>query len=222
MKKTYILGNWKSNKTGEEAKEWYRTFVAAMPAIPPDYAVIVCPSFHHIPVFSGAPFALGVQDLSPFPEGAYTGEIAARMVSGAVRYALLGHSERRTNFHETDELVARKVDRAIEAGITPIVCVSSTDQVVALRRLVPAFGNTGMVLYEPLSAIGSGKADTPQNAGEKANEMRKILPVPVLYGGSVTQDNVKGFVQHEHISGVGVGGASLDAGTFAHLIAAAL
>ncbi len=221
MKKTYILGNWKSNKTMDEAKEWYSAFTKAMPPNDPDCTVIICPSFHHLPVFVDPPFALGVQDLSPFPEGAYTGEIAAKMVSGDVQYALLGHSERRTNLGETDALISRKVERAIETGITPVVCVSSLEQADALRGLVPAFEKTGLLLYEPLSAIGSGNADTPENAGAKAKEIREILPVPVLYGGSVTPDNVKGFVENEHLSGVGVGGASLDAGKFSRLIAAA-
>lgn len=222
MKKMYILGNWKSHKTTEEASSWKQQFSTLAPSVPSNVTIILCPAFHHLSLFQGVLYALGAQDLSPFEDGAYTGEVSAAMVGRMVQYALLGHSERRTHFGETDEIVSEKVRRAREAGIRPIVCVSHIDQVKALKALVPDFGEAGMLLYEPVFAIGSGTPDTPQNASRTAQTMSAILSVPILYGGSVTPDNVKAFVGEEYLAGVGVGGASLDPVKFSQLIKAVI
>ncbi len=216
------MGNWKSNKTMEEAKSWIDAYAQHPPKQSPGVTVILVPAYHHLSLFAGiSSYAVGVQDLSPFESGAYTGEISAAMVKGMVSYALLGHSERRKHMGETDEMIASKVQRAREAGLRPIVCVSEVAQVQNLKRLMPDFADSGLLLYEPLFAVGSGTPDTPQNAGLTAKEIRNVLPVPVLYGGSVTPENVRGFVETEQLSGVGVGGASLDAGKFRALIEAA-
>jgi triosephosphate isomerase len=222
MKQLFILANWKANKTIDEARVWVEKFSQRYTASP-NVSLIICPAFHHIPLFAQTPLAplLGIQDLSAFSHGAYTGEIAASMVSGIVKAALLGHSERRKNFGETDAIVAQKTKQAIQAGIIPIVCVSDVSEAQALAEAVPEFVSVGRVLYEPLSAIGTGNADSPDNANAAIATIAAVLPgVPILYGGSVTAENVKGFVQQEHIAGVGVGGASLDPEKFLALVAA--
>lgn len=218
MKQIIILGNWKSNKTAEEARQWVSDFPSD---IPEHVSVIVCPAFHHLSVFAGREraYALGIQDVSPYGSGAFTGAISAAMVNDTVAYAMIGHSERRKHFGETDEIVAEKVKRALEAGIKPVVCVSEFGQAEKLHVLVPEFGNTGLFLYEPLFAIGSGTSDSPEHANDAAAMIHGVFPsVSILYGGSVTHENVKGFVLQEHLSGVGVGGASLDPKKFQALI----
>jgi len=225
MKNLFILGNWKSNKTYTEAVSWEAEFTGKLPPLPEHVTVIVCPAFHHLAIFADKEraYALGVQNVSAFETGAYTGEVAASMVKDVVAYAMIGHSERRKHLGETDEVVAEKVKLAVAAGIRPVVCVSSIDQVKALASFVPAFGDNGLLLYEPLFAIGSGTSDTPENANSAGAEIHGVFPtVPILYGGSVTAENVKGFMDTEHLSGVGVGGASLDPGKFLSLISTAI
>lgn len=224
MKKLFILGNWKSNKTLQEALAWKQSFTENTHLDLDTITVIVCPAFHHLSLFEGVTyFSLGVQDLSPFTSGAYTGAISAGMVKDIASYALLGHSERRKHFGETDEIVADKVKQALAVNLRPVVCVSHLDQVKKLKELVPEFTKSGLILYEPLFAIGSGKSDTPENANKTAQEIDNIIPsVPILYGGSVVAENVKGFVTQPYLSGVGVGGASLDPQKFIQLIQAVL
>lgn len=224
MKQIIILGNWKSNKTLNEAKQWIEKFKSLASVLPSNIRLILCPAFHHLDLFANAklPLSLGVQDVSPFPSGAYTGAMSARMLEGTVEYTLLGHSERRKYFGETDETIAKKVTEAKDAGIKPIVCISQLPEASRLKELVPDFADFGMLLYEPLFAIGSGQSDTPDNADKTAKQLQDIIgTVPVLYGGSVIPENVAGFVQKEHLAGVGVGGASLDPEKFYRLIEAA-
>lgn len=225
MKNLFILGNWKSNKTTAEAVLWQQSFVKNLPPVPEYITIILCPAFHHVPVFAhkSDAYVLGVQNISLFDAGAYTGEVAASMIKDDVTHVMIGHSERRKHFGETDEIVAQKVKRAVAAGITPIVCVSSTGQAKQLSVLAPEFTNSGLILYEPLFAIGSGKSDSPENANAAAGEIQQIFPsAPILYGGSVTHENVKGFTDQPYLSGVGVGGASLDPDKFLSLIRAVL
>lgn len=225
MKNLFILGNWKSNKTGAEAIAWEAGFSGKLPPLPNHVTVIVCPAFHHLSIFATPErgYALGVQNVSSFETGAYTGEVAASMVKDMVSYAMIGHSERRKHLGESDEMVAEKVKRVLAVGIRPVVCVSAIDQVRKLMELAPEFGENGILLYEPLFAIGSGTSDTPDNANSAAVEIHSVFSaVPILYGGSVTPENVKGFMNTEHLSGVGVGGASLDSGKFLALIRTAV
>lgn len=223
MKKSYILGNWKANKTIEEAKEWQVTYMANVPKVSESVEVIVCPAFHHLPLFleQTQPFALGAQDISMYENGAYTGEVTGAMMKGIVRYVMIGHSERRAHFGETNDVVVQKVKRALSLGIIPVVCVSDIKQVAFLHESILNFGESGLLLYEPLSAIGSGVSDSPENTNETAKKIHEIIPsIPILYGGSVTPENVHGFIEQPHLSGVGVGGASLDPMKFSKLVTA--
>ncbi len=221
MKSVVVLGNWKANKTIEEAKTWLAAFTPYAGNIPSNVRVILCPAFSHIPLFLDTkfPVSLGVQDISPFDSGAYTGSIAASMLKTPVSYALIGHSERRTHFGETDALVVQKVKQSLSHNIVPILCVSEISQAEIVQKEVPDFSSTGMVLYEPLFAVGSGTPDTPPNANAVAAKLVQTFGhISVLYGGSVTSENVASFVAQESISGVGVGKGSLDAETFFQII----
>jgi triosephosphate isomerase len=220
MKPAYVLGNWKSNLTIDDASVWIDAFSAHRQDLPKDITVIVCPAFHHLSILlqKKLSISVGVQDLSQYPSGAYTGEISATMLGNGISYALLGHSERRTHFGETDETIAQKAQRAMETGIKPIICVSHESEVTYIAEHLPGFAKVGMLLYEPLSAIGSGQPDSPVNANGAVKNFKAILNVPILYGGSVKPDNVKGFMSQEFLDGVGVGGASLNPETFFSLI----
>ena len=222
MKKRYILGNWKANKTMEEARAWITTYSEAQPpSVSESTVIIMCPAFHHLPLFEkNSPlYALGAQDISSFGNGAFTGEVTGAMMKGIAAYVMVGHSERRKHFGETDEIVAEKAKQAIAGAIVPVVCVSDVGQVSALKTNNPEFEKTGLLLYEPLFAIGTGASDSPENANKTAEAIHAVMPdVPILYGGSVTPENVLGFVQQPHLSGVGVGGASLDAKKFSELV----
>lgn len=217
MKNLIVLGNWKANKTISEAQDWIKKFSIENSNI----KVILCPAFHHLSLFIEAKLsiALGSQDISEHPSGAYTGEISAEMLTGLVKYALIGHSERRKNYGETNEMVGRKVKVCLRANIAPIVCISEIEQAVNLKELVPDFTRQGILLYEPLFAIGTGQTDTPEHANEMAIQLQQILgDVPILYGGSISPDNIQQFIGKSALSGVGVGGSSLDAIKFSDLI----
>ena len=212
MKNIWIIANWKSNKTIAEALDWVAKVGPQIPQTE-NLKVVVCPTFSALSEVKKAvtvgnfPLMIGAQDLSSFGAGAYTGEEAAELMKELVDLAILGHSERRQNFQESDEMVAKKVKQALDHDITPLVCVQGKDTSVP--------DGVKLVAYEPIFAIGTGNPDTPQNAGE----MAKFFPdSEVLYGGSVTSRNVKAFIQQENIAGVLVGGACLDAEEFVRIV----
>lgn len=208
-KNIWIIANWKSNKTIAEALDWVAQIGSKLPKRD-ELKVVVCPTFSALSEVKKAitvgnfPLTLGAQDLSPFGAGAYTGEESAQLLNQLVGLAILGHSERRKNFNETDEMVAKKVNQAKEFNITPLVCVQAADTVVP--------EGCKLVAYEPVWAIGTGNPDTPENANEVAKKLKQKYgeDLEVIYGGSVTSENVKEFLVQEHISGVLPGKASLD------------
>lgn len=212
----WIIANWKSNKTISEALKWVDEVGPKIPR-QSNLKVVVCPSFIDIEEVKKAvlvgnyPLMVGSQDLSPFAEGPYTGEESARILSELVDIAILGHSERRQNFRETDEMVAEKVARAHEYNIEPLVCVQNQD--------TPIPENVALVAYEPVFAIGSGNPDTAYNAGQVAQKLQEKYPgVDVLYGGSVNAENAKPFLQQESLSGLLIGKSSLDAEEFLKIV----
>jgi triosephosphate isomerase (TIM) len=151
-------------------------------------------------------------DISPFDEGAYTGEINGNQIREFADYVIIGHSERRKNFAETDEMLSQKVQRAIECSLTPIFCVQGSD--------TPIPDGVTLVAYEPIFAIGTGNPDTPENAEAVIKTIKEKNPSVkyVLYGGSVTPEGVGGFTQKPLIDGVLVGGASLLSDKFVQII----
>ncbi len=218
----YIIGNWKSNKTVTEASIWCQDFATAWKKQKIDESkikIVLCPSFIHLTTvrslieLSQVPIELGCQTISSTEMGAFTGEVAASMVSEFVRFVLIGHSERRTYQKETETELLAKVVQAKAAGIEPIYCVQNSEQSIPPQCM--------MVAYEPVWAIGTGKADTPQNANEVAAVIKQkaTRPLTIIYGGSVTAANIAGYAATEHINGVLPGGASLTATTFVELIA---
>jgi triosephosphate isomerase len=216
MDKTYIIANWKSNKTQKEAQEWANAFKDV--SYPEEKEVIVCPPFTLLAMIAwftkvnNLPLKIGAQNISAFPAGSYTGEIYAEQVKEYTTHTIIGHSERRKLFHESDEEIVQKVINAQAAGLEIIFCVQ--DQHTPIPQGVT------VVAYEPVSAIGSGNPDTPENAATVAREIKEknIQVIHIVYGGSVTGENVKSFTSLDVISGVLVGKASLDPHSFQSII----
>lgn len=213
--------------------------------------VAVCPPavyLHDVgAALRGSPVALGAQNMSAEKEGAFTGEISSTMLKDlGCRYVILGHSERRQLFGETDASVNQKIKAALAAGLTPIVCVGETLQqreadatkrVIAdqmrdsLAELTAQQGGQLVIAYEPVWAIGTGKTATPAQAEEVHAQIRTLLSqqfgaevaesIRIQYGGSVKPDNAAELLAQPNIDGALVGGASLKAGDFAAIVAAA-
>ncbi len=220
MKQVLVAGNWKSNKTTAEAGEWLeqlRTQNAELNDQIKDIILVLCVPFtllhflnYQIKQFK-LPIALGAQDVSPYPDGAYTGEVSARQIKEFADWVIIGHSERRKYFGETDEMLNQKVIQAKTAGLKIIYCVPDG------QTAVP--DGVDVVAYEPVWAIGTGKADTPESANSvTASIKQKTGAAQVIYGGSVTPENVASFIAQPSIDGVLPGGASLDAEKFVNLI----
>lgn len=216
MKNIWIIANWKSNKNIAEALDWI-SVVGPKLQKRDDIKVVVCPTFTTIEEVNKAvkvgnfPIIVGSQDLSPFDEGAYTGEETARVLKQFVGISILGHSERRQNFGETDGMVEKKVQQAKDHDIIPLVCVQSD------RTPIPL--GCQLVAYEPVFAIGSGNPDTPSNANEVAGKLKQLRPdLEVLYGGSVTSKNAKAFLDQDNLVGLLIGKASLDPEEFVKIV----
>lgn len=240
-----VVANWKSQKTTTEARKFAKAYQSAAPR--GRAVAVVCPPFTALAALAGETgFELGAQDLSPFEEGAHTGQIAARhLVELGCRWVLVGHSERRGECGEDDALARRKVRAALAGGLRPILCVGETrdereagrassvvrGQVRAvLEGLDPERAGELAVAYEPRWAIGRGVVPTDAEIALAAKDCRDELEralgaagqrVPVLYGGSVALENAGRIVRLDGVGGLLIGGASLNPDTFAKLVAAA-
>lgn len=218
MKKIFIVANWKSNKTILQAEEWFRTINNSPVTFnKEEKEVIVCAPFtllskvKELTVNCKLSIAVGAQDISPFDDGAYTGEVSAKQIKEFAEFVIIGHSERRKNFLESDEMLFKKVELAKQYGLIPIFCVQDED------TQVPK--SVEIVAYEPVFAIGTGNQDTAESAERIAKQIKENTgALFVLYGGSVTSKNVKGFTKMPNIDGVLIGGASLDAQEFYAII----
>ncbi|MBI3955839.1 triosephosphate isomerase [Candidatus Gottesmanbacteria bacterium] len=212
MSKPLIAGNWKSNKTVGEAMEWLQNFKVVTTA----QVMLFVPFTLLHPLkkkIEGLHLSieLGAQDVSPFDDGAYTGAVNARQIKELADWVIIGHSERRQHFGETDAMLAQKVDQAKKEGLQIIYCVQDEN--------IPVPLGVDVIAYEPVWAIGTGKSDSPENASEVISAIKAKTHVSsVIYGGSVTPENVASFVSREAIDGVLPGGASLDPEKFANLI----
>lgn len=211
MKKLFVVANWKSNKTTIEAENWLQVVQNS------EKEVVICPPFTLLSLVSSEVrtkqlrVKIGAQDISSFGEGAYTGEINGKQIKEFADYVIIGHSERRKNFGETDEILFEKMRLAKENGLIVIFCVQGKETKIPV--------NTDIVAYEPINAIGTGNPDTPENADDVAAYFKANFQVSgVLYGGSVTAANVNSFTQKPNIDGILVGNASLDAQEFYKLI----
>ncbi len=222
-----IAGNWKMNKTASEAAEYCAALegrVAGLTGL--DLAVF--PPFTSLSAavrtLADTEVAVGAQNVHWETEGAFTGEVSAAMLRELGVYAaIVGHSERRQHFGETDETVARRASAALEAGLFVIACVGELEQEReagetenVLRRQVSVLAEDDrlVVAYEPVWAIGTGKTATPEQARDAHAFVKSLLDVPVLYGGSVTPGNAAELLGQEGVDGALVGGASLDLESF--------
>jgi triosephosphate isomerase len=244
-----IAGNWKMHKTTAEAADLVRALLAE--PIPPGVEVAVCPPFAALgavrSVLGGSTVRLGAQDMHWEAQGAFTGEISPVMLRDlGCHYVIVGHSERRQLFGETDESAARKTGAAFAHGLVPILCVgerleerdAGQTEAVVIRQTVAgtqhvdgARASALVVAYEPVWAIGTGRSASGEEANRVITLIRRTLSdrfgeetaghVRILYGGSVTPDNAGEFSAQPDIDGALVGGASLDAAKFRKIIEAA-
>ena len=245
MRQTLVVGNWKMHGSRASVAALLGELVESLAA--PTAEVAVCPSYVHLPqaveLCSGSAVAVGAQDCSHMPSGAYTGDVSAEMlVDTGCRWVILGHSERRQYHVESDELVAAKLGAAVAAGLSPIVCVGETreqresgeaESVVASQLRGALDGQkdlAGLVIaYEPVWAIGTGLTASPQQAQDMHAFIRACLEgvagidaaaTRVLYGGSVKAGNAAELFARQDIDGALVGGAALNAGDFQAIISA--
>ena len=249
MRTPLVAGNWKMNKTVAEARELVSTMSAKLREIP-NVEKVLCPPFIAIPalaeMLAGSGIGLGAQNLHWEEKGAFTGEVAPNMLKEFCQYVIIGHSERRTYFGETDESVNRKLHAALKAGLTPIVCVGetleqyeagSTSDVVRRQINVGLAGidsaSKVVVAYEPIWAIGTGKASSGENANFVHQQVirpalselfgaQNAEAIRILYGGSVTASNAPEYFTYPDIDGALVGGASLKPDEFVAITKAAL
>ncbi len=247
MRKKLIAANWKMYKTPAQAQDFFREFLPLVKDHERD-EIVVCPNYLAIDVAvhatKGTRVAIGAQNLHWEKEGAYTGEICTSMlVAVGVTHVIIGHSERRQYFGETDDTVNLKLKSALEAGLVPIVCVGEvleereaglTDDVLR-RQCLRAFNKVSakkaaalVVAYEPVWAIGTGKTATPEIAADAHGIIRSETAqsfgqefadhLRILYGGSVKPENAHVLMTTDGIDGALVGGASLDPKSFAAIV----
>ena len=246
MKKQLIAGNWKMNGSVTANEALVKALVAGSAQAACHVAVCVpAPYLAQVQgLVAGSVIAVGAQDVSQHESGAFTGEVSAGMVKDfGTRYCLVGHSERRQHHGETDAVVAIKAQRALAAGITPVVCVGETlaereagrTEEVVKRQLAAVIHTNGhciseiVLAYEPVWAIGTGKTATPEEAQQVHAVLRAQLRaatdhaerVLIVYGGSMNAANANQLLSQPDIDGGLVGGASLKAADFLSIIAAA-
>jgi triosephosphate isomerase len=247
MRKKLIAANWKMYKTPQQTAAFFEEFLPLVAGHDRD-EIVVCPPFIDlqtaVKAASGSNVAVGAQNMHWEMEGAFTGEISAGMLTSIqVTHVIIGHSERRQYFNETDDTVNRKLEVALENGLTPIVCVGEVleereaglTEDVLRRQCVRAFNGISArkaakltVAYEPVWCIGTGKTATPQMAvdahlvirheAEKGFGQDFAQNMRILYGGSVKPDNTSALMSESEIDGALVGGASLDPVSFSKIV----
>lgn len=249
-RKTIIAGNWKMNKTPSETKAFAEQFKAILPKTKWCDIVVCAPTVDlsaAVRSFKDSRIAVGAENVYFEKSGAYTGEISADMLADlGVRYVIVGHSERRALFGETDEIVNKKVLAALEAGLNPIICVGEslaqremgvTMELIALQVKSALAGVSAeqmrrcVIAYEPIWAIGTGLTASPQEAEEVCQHIRTVVrklssaktarATSILYGGSMNDKNAENLLAQPDIDGGLIGGASLDPEKFIHIINAA-
>jgi triosephosphate isomerase (TIM) len=229
-----IAGNWKLHKGPEEAAAFCRALKARLPDLG-GVDVAVCPPFVSLAgavrELADTEIAVAAQNVHWEAQGAFTGEVSAPMLRELGVYgAIVGHSERRQHFGETDETTALRAAAALEAGLSVIACVGELEEErergetedVLRRQVAPLEAHESLVIaYEPVWAIGTGKTATPEQAQEAHAFIRTLIDAPVLYGGSVKPENAEELLAQPDVEGALVGGASLDVESFARICEAA-
>jgi triosephosphate isomerase len=250
MRSKLIAGNWKMNSTIHETASLIADMKERLRDFRGEVGVVVCPPFPSLVVAKGAlegsPMKLGAQNVSQYEDGAYTGEVSTRMLTAiGCEYVILGHSERRQYFKETNELINAKVKQALTGNLIPIICVGETleeresgvtDHVITaqlrgvLHELDSAQVEKLLIAYEPVWAIGTGKTATPDQANQVHKLIRKLVgqlyswsiaeKLIIQYGGSVNAGNAFTLLSQSDIDGALVGGASLKADSFVQIVQA--
>lgn len=251
MRQKIIAGNWKMNKSVDESQKLAAEIVQAVTGKTPKAEVVICPTFLALDrvagVVKGTSVKLGAQDVHWENQGAFTGKVSVDMLKAiGVAYVILGHSEQRTLFGETDESVRRKVGKVLAEGLRPIICVgetlaereaNQTEAVVktqvtaAYAGLTPEQALETVIAYEPVWAIGTGRTATDAQAQEVHAFIRGLLKaqfgakiadaVRIQYGGSMKAENAQGLLAQGDVDGGLIGGASLKADSFLGIITAA-
>ncbi len=244
MRKPLIAGNWKMNTKLEEAESLVRDMLAELDSIG-NVEKVLCPPFISLAaikkLIKGTSIELGAQNMYFEGKGAYTGEISPLMLIDLCDFVILGHSERRQYFAEADEMINKKISKALESGLKPILCVGESledNEDGRTEEKITSQVNTGLagisptsqlvIAYEPIWAIGTGKAATGKQANATISLIRGIMAniwdketakaVRILYGGSVTGSNIAEFIVESDIDGALVGGASLKADDFISIV----
>jgi triosephosphate isomerase len=247
LRKPIIAANWKMHKTNKEAQLFIREFKPLIQENK-EVDVVLCVPFTQLSTvaeeLSGTSIALGAQNMYPREQGAFTGEISPEMLLElGVQYVILGHSERREIFGETDEFIREKIGKALEVGLIPILCVGESleekeqglTQEKCRKQILKGLEGLGaqevekiVVAYEPIWAIGTGKNASPQDAEDTISYIRSTLielfgeeigqKVRIQYGGSVKPNNIKELMAKSNIDGALVGGASLEPVSFAQIV----
>ncbi|PIW69752.1 MAG: triose-phosphate isomerase [Ignavibacteriales bacterium CG12_big_fil_rev_8_21_14_0_65_30_8] len=250
MRRRIIAGNWKMHNNISESQNLVSKLVSGLTNQNLIREVIICPPFTSLCEISNllkdTKVELGAQNMHFEEKGAFTGEISSDMLkSVGCKYVILGHSERRTIFGETDELISKKIKKALTSDLTPIFCIGesleqrengTTNDVIkrqvleGIKDLTEEEVNKIIIAYEPIWAIGTGKTATPEQAQEVHKFIRSILTetfsetvsekIPILYGGSVKPNNAEDLLAKEDIDGALVGGACLEAESFISIIKA--
>ena len=249
MRKPIIAGNWKMNKTLPEAKSFVEVVKNVVPSNDVVDSVICSPALflgQLVEATKGTNVAIGAQNMHFEENGAFTGEVSpVALADLGVKYVILGHSERREMFNETDETVNKKTLAAFKHGLTPIVCCGETleeresgqtNELVgtqiqkALAGLTAEQVRATVIAYEPIWAIGTGKSSTAEDANEVCAHIRSVVAsqfsqevadaIRIQYGGSVKPENIKEYMAQPDIDGALVGGAALDAHSFLQLLEA--
>lgn len=246
MRKKVIVGNWKMNNTLQDTKKFIEELDKIQ--LDPEVEAGICPPFTSLcymsSKYSESNIKFGAQNMYDQKSGAYTGEVSVEMlIDLKCDYVILGHSERREYFHESDEFINKKIKLALEYGLTPILCVGENleqreeekhfevvkDMVIADFKDIDAKDADKIIIaYEPIWAIGTGKTATSEQAQEMCAYIRQVVDklygsdvsgkIRIQYGGSVKPENVKELMEKEDIDGALVGGASLNAESFGKLI----
>lgn len=214
----YCIANWKANKNLKEAIEWLNFFLQQLiqhPILNDDIKIVICPPYpllyplaQRLKNFKNV--YLGAQNLSAFENGSFTGEITAEMIKDVIQYAIIGHSERRKYFYETESQIEKKIILAKKHHIEPILCVRDEKDKI--------FPQVKIVAYEPVYAIGTGTNESPEKVLLMKKKLNLNSTTIFLYGGSVNEENVKQYIATGKIDGFLVGAASLDPLKFSQII----
>ncbi len=215
----YFIANWKAHKDSNEALVWWHTFSDLIKTGQNSEAeIIICPPFPLIlslkeKVEGTKNIHLGAQNISYYDEGPYTGEVSGKNLFNLAEYVIIGHSERRRNFQETDEVLARKTNLALKYNLKPIFCLENAGQTIP--------PGINMVAYEPVGAIGTGKNEPLEQVLAMKKKLAVNSSIPFIYGGSVDENNIGQYLASPEINGFLIATASLDPNRFYKIVSLA-